>query len=257
MKKLLILAVALSLVAVALPAAAQNENVAGMLVHVTPKEGMKAQWEEGTKKHMAFHREKGDTWQWFVWEIVSGQYAGEFVVGTFEHTWADFDNRPVDLAEDVANRKMNSEAYVKAANIKYITDLPGHSVPPAEGAGPSKMVSLVTVYAKPDKAEAYVNAVSKIPDAIAKAGSDMTYYFSRAATGRRQPSFIIFFPRDGWAGLAPSGTPFPKMLEEAYGDTEADAILRTLSESTYESSTTMLAYREDLSYMPSSSSSDK
>ncbi len=125
MKKLVLVALVVSLVALSLPAAAQDENVVGMMIHVTPKAGMKDKWEEGTKKHMAFHREKGDTWQWFVWEIVSGENVGDYVVGTFEHKWADFDNMPIDRAEDLANRKMNSGPYTEAANIKYIADMPG------------------------------------------------------------------------------------------------------------------------------------
>jgi hypothetical protein len=256
MRQLLLVAVAMSLVALAPPAAAQDENVVGMMIHVKPKAGMKDKWEEGTKKHMAFHREKDDSWQWFVWEIVSGENAGDFVVGTFEHKWADFDNMPLDRAEDLANRKMNSGPYTESANIKYIADMPKHSVPPADGTPPGKLVSLVTVNAKPDKADAYMNAVRKISDAITKTGSDTKYYFSRAVTGGRQPSFIVFLPNKGWAGMAPSGTPFPKMLEEAYGNTEAEAIIRTLDESIYDYRTTLLAYREDLSYMPSSPSSE-
>ena len=178
------------------------------------------------------------------------------MVGTFEHKWADFDNMPIDRAEDLANRKMNSGPYTEAANIKYIADMPEHSVPPAEGTRPGKLVSLVTVSAMRDKADAYMNAVSKISDAITKTGSDTKYYFSRAVTGGSQPSFIIFLPNKGWAGMAPSGTPLPKMLEEAYGNTEAEAINRTLSESIYDYRTTLLAYRADLSYMPSSRTSD-
>ncbi len=46
------------------------------------------------------------------------------------------------------------------------------------------------------------------------------------------------------------------MLEEAYGRTEADSILRALDEASYDMRTTILAYREDLSYMPSSPTSD-
>ena len=246
----------MSLVALTLPAAAQDENVLGMIIHITPKAGMKAQWEEGAKKHMAFHREKGDSWQWFSWEIVSGEFAGDFVIGTFGRKWADFDNMPVSHADDAANLKVNMDPYTKSANIKYIADLPKHSVQPKEGTPPAKLVSLVTVNAKPDKVESYLNAVSKLPKALEKAGSDTKYYFTRAVTGGRQPSFVIFFPHQSWAEMAPGETPLRKMLEEAYGRTEAESAFRALNESTYDMRTVILAYREDLSYMPSSPSSD-
>ena len=254
MRKLLLVAVATSLVALAPPATAQDENVVGMMIHVKPKAGMKDKWEEGAKKHMAFHADKGDPWTWIAWEIVSGENVGDFVIGSFEHKWADFDNMPVSGQEDEAHWQKNVGLYTESENIKYIADLMEHSVPPAEGTPPAKLVTLVTVHAKPDKVEAYLNAVSKIPQALAKAGSDTKYYFSRAVTGGRQPSFIIFFPRQSWAEMGP--TPFRKMLEEAYGRVEAESILRALNEASYDRRTTILAYREDLSYMPSSPSSD-
>ena len=256
MRKLLFIAVATSLVALAPLATAQDENVVGMMVHVKPKAGMKDKWEEGAKKHMAFHREKGDSWQWLFWEIVSGENVGDFVVGSFEHKWADFDNMPVTGPEDAADLKINGDPYTESANVKYIEDMLKHSVAPAEGTPPAKLVTLVTVHVKPDMVEGYLNAVSKIPEALAKAGSDTKYYFSRAVTGGRQPSFIIFFPHQSWAEMGPSGTPLRKILEEAYGRTEADSILRALDEASYDMRTTILAYREDLSYMPGSPTSD-
>ena len=254
MRKLLLVAMATSL-ALAPPATAQDENVVGMMIHVKPKAGMKDKWEEGGKKHMAFHREKGDSWQWLVWEIASGENVGDFVIGTFEHKWADFDNMPVTGSdEDAADLKISGEPYTESSNVKYIEDMPKHSVAPAEGTPPAKLVTLVTVHAKPDKVEGYLNAVSKIPEALAKTGSDTKYYFSRALTGGRQPSFIIFFPHQSWAEMGP--TPFRKLLEQAYGRVEAASILRALNEAAYEMRTTILAYREDLSYMPSSPTSD-
>jgi hypothetical protein len=51
-------------------------------------------------------------------------------------------------------------------------------------------------------------------------------------------------------------TPFRKLLDDAYGRVEAESILRALNEAAYDMRTTILAYREDLSYMPSSPSSD-
>ncbi len=245
----------LGMVALALPATAQDENVVGLIIHVKPKAGMKDKWEEGAKKHMAFHGDKGDPWTRIVWEIVSGENVGDFVIGSFGHKWADFDNVPVSGSdEDAADLKINGAPYTESANVKYIEDMPKHSVAPAEGTPPAKLVTLVTVHAKPDKVEGYLNAVSKIPGALAKAGSDTKYYFSRAVTGGRQPSFIIFFPHESWAEMGP--TPFRKLLDDAYGRVEAESILRALNEAAYDMRTTILAYREDLSYMPSSPSSD-
>lgn len=258
MRNVVAVGLALIWMALALPAAAQEEGeegVVGILIQAKPKAGMTDEWVEGAKKHMEFHRQKGDPWEWHVWQISSGEHVGDFVIGSFEHKWSDFDNMPVSEQEDMANWKATLEAYTESENIKYITDMPEHSVPPAKGTPPSKLLTLTTVYAKPEKVSDYMNAVSKIPEALAKAESKTKYYFSRVVAGGRQPAFLVWFINESWASMAPSGTPFRKMLEDAYGPTEADSILDSLANASYGSSTTILSYRSDLSYVPSSPSS--
>ena len=63
-------------------------------VHITmPKAGMQAQFEEGRKKHSAFHAAQKDTWKIYVWEIVSGERTGAYMQATPGHNWKDFDDR--------------------------------------------------------------------------------------------------------------------------------------------------------------------
>jgi hypothetical protein len=255
MRKFLGIALILGFVAFALSAGAQEENVVGMMVHVKPKAGMTDQWVEGGKKHMEFHRQKGDTWSWFVWQVISGDDTGDFLIGSFGHKWSDFDNMPVSEAEDQADYKATIEPYTESVSVGYSAFMAKHSLPPGEDAAPPKLLSVMTVYAKPEKVADYLNAVSKIPEALEKAQSPTRYWFSRVVAGGRLPAFTVVFPHENWAAIAPSGTPFRKMLEEAHGQTEADAILRSLSDAAYGSRNVILAYREDLSYIPAGPSS--
>jgi len=138
-KKFLILALAFALLAVALPATAQDGTVS-MLIRMKPKAGMTDQWEEGVKKHMEFHGQQGDTWSWAMWEVISGDKTGEFTVGTYGHEWSDFDNMPVSGPEDEADGKKNTEAYTESVSIMYSNYMPEFSLPP-DGSGQSKLLS--------------------------------------------------------------------------------------------------------------------
>jgi len=251
-KKFLILALAFALLAVALPATAQDGTVS-MLIRIEPKAGMTDQWEEGVKKHMEFHGQQGDTWSWAMWEVISGDKTGEFTVGTYGHEWSDFDNMPVSGPEDEADGKKTTEAYTESVSIMYSNYMPEFSLPP-DGDGPSKLLSIFTVYVKPEFEEDYVNAIRKIPEALKKANSSIRYFFADVVIGGRQPAYRIVIPADSFADLAPPATPFRRMLEEAYGASEADAILDTISRASYGSNSELLIHRPDLSYTPSSTS---
>ena len=256
MKRLLLIGVALGLVFTALPAASQEEDVVGMMIHVKPKAGMTDQWVQGAKKHMEYHRKKGDPWQWEVHQISSGENTGDFTIGTFEHKWSDFDNIPVSGLEDAADWKKNAGPYTESMETSYIVELPTHSVTPPKGTPPAKLAMVVKVYAKPEKSEEYVNAVGKLPAAIAKADSDLQYYFSRVVTAGRHPVFLVWWVHKSWASIGrPRG--LPEMLDDTYGRTESNAIMDVLSKTSfYSTNFTILTYREDLSYRPSIPSLD-
>jgi len=53
--------------------AQQSQNTVLEAHRVTPKAGMRAQLEAGRVKHMAWHKQQGDTWAWHVWEVITGR----------------------------------------------------------------------------------------------------------------------------------------------------------------------------------------
>lgn len=71
-----------------------------------PKDGHRAEFEAGYKKHLKWHEENGDTWGWWGWFIVSGPRYGQFVDATFSRSWNDFDNA-VKPAEDLADNRVH------------------------------------------------------------------------------------------------------------------------------------------------------
>ena len=53
--------------------------------------GMRAQLEAGRAKHMAWHKQQGDTWTWHVWEVTTGPETGSYIVVSPNHQWQDLD----------------------------------------------------------------------------------------------------------------------------------------------------------------------
>ncbi len=92
----------------AVPCIAQTEqgSTAARVVAWQPKPGQEAALEEGYKRHLEWHRKNGDTWNWYGWNIISGERDGFFVDGTFFHSWADLDN-PVSPAADGTDNAAN------------------------------------------------------------------------------------------------------------------------------------------------------
>lgn len=85
-------------------ATAQN-NIAQFAVW-QPKEGAKFQFEEGYKRHLDWHKQHGDKWDWYGWYIISGPRYGFFVDATIDRAWTDFDHA-VDPSADMADNNLH------------------------------------------------------------------------------------------------------------------------------------------------------
>ena len=117
--KLLARVVMMMCTAIAVPISfAQGGGNVARVVVWQAKPGMDRDLEEGYKRHLEWHRNNGDLWSWYGWNIVSGERDGYFVDGTFFHTWKDL-NSPVSPAADGADAAVNVSSYgdVRSAAI--------------------------------------------------------------------------------------------------------------------------------------------
>ncbi len=211
--------------------------------------GQVQQYEAGNKKHNEFHKMKKDPWTWSMWQVVSGNRAGQYVTGSFNHQWKDFDNLPVSQAEDDADYFKNVEPFEANWRGEHIVLMPAHSQPP-DSTDPYPLYQVWLVRTKPGKAEQYLNAIKKIPGAIEKAGVPWHYTVWSVADGGEEGSFYISFPMKTWGERAENGPPFEEVLTKAYGRSEAHAIQDALSDAEAGTTSMILVYRPDLSYVP-------
>lgn len=251
MRKVITLFVAVCLQGLVIAAMAQDQpGTVGEIIRIRPKPGMEKQFEAAGKEHIAWHRQKHDTWSWSVWQVMSGPGTGEYVAGTFGHKWSDFDNPTVSREEDEADAGERVGPYAASMQTQYVAFLPKHSRS-TEATTPSKFATVVRIHLKQGMEDAYMNAVSKIPKAMEKTNWPGHYGFYALANGGEHPTFYLVLPREKWADFAPPDKPFEKMLEEAYGREDAEAILKTLDKAPADVSSEMIVYRPDMSYVPS------
>jgi len=227
----------------------EQANVA-RLYWTSAKQGQTLAYEAAIKKHNDFHRRKGDPWTWRVWQVVSGSQSGQYLHGTFGHQWKDFDNPPVPTQEDDADYYQNLEALEANWRGEHITFMPKHSYPPDDMDTVRPLYLVWRVFPKPGMTEAYLNAVSKIPEAARKAGVNWRYTFWNVADGGAVPSFYISFPLDNWAQRGVQSMPFEEVLMKAYGRAGAHEIMRAFDDSVARETSMVVVYRPDLSYIP-------
>src|SRR5262245_3503879 len=71
-----------------------------------PHDGKTTEFEAGYIRHLNWHKEAGDPWTWYGWNIWAGDRQRWFVYATFGHSAADFDH-PVAPADDERDNVVN------------------------------------------------------------------------------------------------------------------------------------------------------
>ena len=99
-KKLLVATAVTLVVAVSGFAQEKPGNIAG-LEFQKPKNGMVKQYEEGRKTKAAWHKQQKDTQPLMVWQVISGQSTGTYIVGRVGLHWADMDKPSVPDQADL------------------------------------------------------------------------------------------------------------------------------------------------------------
>ena len=250
MRRIGIFFAVLSVLLLALPALAQEpEGAVGRVYYLKAKAGMEQQFEAGVKKHIDWHRRQNDPWTFYWWQVETGEQFGQYVVGTFEHRWEDFDGRATLDAADDADFAATVAPYVDSVRAIVVVGLPQLSLPPA-AEGPAPLSSVITFHLNMGGQAEFPYVIGKFHQAIQKTNWPTNYLWYALVNGGEHPTFYLVLPRNNWAGFKPPAKPFPAMLEEAYGREEAAALLKQLSKLIHCQRSEMLRFRSDLSYRP-------
>ena len=125
--KVCVLAICLS---VAAAAGAQGSGEIAYFHVNRVKPGMTAQYEAARKRHWVWHQKMADTWSFHVWQIVSGEASGTYMVCSFDHDWKEVDESDQKVGGEEDDPSARVEPYLDAEWESYYRYLPQLSSAP-------------------------------------------------------------------------------------------------------------------------------
>jgi len=233
-------------------AAQEKPGTLAALEFQKPKNGMVPQYEAGRKQKAAWHKQQNDPQPLLVWETLSGDNTGTFLVGRFGQHWADFDKPAIPDEADLAQFQKVVGAYVDSVVARYYRFLPKISNPISGATGPSKFSEVVIFQVRYGKGSDFRSAIDRIYEASQKTKWPLNFYWYALANGGQTGEFVLSLPRNSWADFEdkPDIKPFRDMLKEAFGQAEADSIVDRIDHSVEKETSEIIQFRPDLSYLP-------
>lgn len=240
----------ISILLMALPIAAQEQaGNLGRVYFIKPKAGMELQYEEAAKRHTEWHRQQKDTWTWHTWQVVIGERLGQYVVGTFNHTWEDFDAHAEFDAADTAHVLADLSKYTASVRNVITRYRPDISTQPRSDT-PLPLSQLFTYRVKSGKLVDFNYYERKVYEAIKRTRWPARTFWHRAINGTNGSVFYRISSRENWAGFKPPDKSFAEMMTLAYGPGEAEALREVFRQSVGSMRSETVQYRPDLSYIP-------
>lgn len=237
---------------VAFPLIAQQKpgNIA-VLEFQKPKNGMLQEYENGRKQKAAWHKQQNDPNSLFVWEILSGDSTGTYVVGEFGQHWADFDKPAVPEQADESEYQKAIAGYVESRITRYYEFLP--KVSNAEdNMSPPKYSEIVTFNLRYGKNSDFRSAIDQVCQAAQKTKWAQHFEWYVLANGGPTGEYVLAIPHKDWADFEddPNIKPFRDMLKEAFGQAQTDSIVNLIDASVEKETSEIVQFRPDLSYLP-------
>ena len=238
---------ALVLLLAAVPLAAQD--AAGTLAHVTFwSVDDVAGFEAGLVAHNAFHVAQKDPSALFTWQVISGERNGQYVRASFGHTWADFDTEEKMAPADDADSAVHLTPYITHSDPGTYRFIPEISRPAA--GEPTPLARILVFHVKFGKSRQFEGAVAKIHAALNDVEDWGNYLWYELVEGGPVPTYVLSLPSANWVGFTPHEPGFAAIVGKKYGD-QAAAILAALDDAVESEDSYTIAYRKDLSYIPS------
>lgn len=241
----------LTLLAAATATTAQKPDEVAYFHLNRVKPGSSVQYEATRKQHWLWHKRLGDTWSYYVWQVVSGEATGAYVISSFGHTWKEVDESDQLLAGD-EDPGGNVEPYLSSETESYYRYRPDLSLAPQTFPAPAKL-AVIRLVLKPEDVNEFLAGVKKINAAIRKTKYTLpgaTRWF-QLVTGGESPQFLVMSDRANWAAFAPTTDKgLDAMMEEVYGKEQGASILRAVRSAIRSEYVETWQYRPDLSFLP-------
>jgi hypothetical protein len=216
-----------------------------------PKHGMVKQYEDGRKQKAEWHKQQRDPLPLYVWEVMSGDNTGAYIVGRLNQHWADLDKPAVSDQADLDEFNKVLGASVESVIARYYEVMPKVSSP-GNTKPTDKFNEIISYHVRAGKHADFNSALGRINEAIQKTKWPVSYLWLALANGGPADNYVLVIPHNSWADFEekPDMKPFRQMLTDAFGAEEADSIIKRLDGSVESITTEIDKFRADLSYLP-------
>jgi len=170
------------------PGAQTGRGPYARIAFLRPQDGRTVDFEAGYIRHLQWHKQAGDTWVWYGWNIWAGERQRWFVYATFGHSAASLDSQ-VAPAEDERDNILNVTPHCEFTGNALYEYLPGLS----RGTGvpqPTARLEFTTVDLAPGATKAFEAALGETQSTIQ--GETLWY---RMAVGGNTPRYVRLRPR--------------------------------------------------------------
>ncbi len=247
MKRKNILSMLALLVALAIPAAAQQQPTLSVGYFVEVEPGKAIEFENALKQHLQWLGQQGETWIWNTWIRAIGEDLTVYFIVSPGHSFQDLDARASFQAQNRQRWLANVAQFTKSISSRLSITRPDISRPPD---GPFSMVWVFSTHVRPGKEAEYEHAVKKVHEAIGKTSWPIKYLFTQTIVGGTGTAYSLVLPGSSWSDFAPPAKSFEAMLEEAHGREGARQIMEIFGRSEESAGSWVYIHRPDLSYAP-------
>lgn len=230
---------------------AQEGDLAEIIL-VKARVGHDQAFEEGVKAYFEEVRRQQSPFAWLLWEIMTGENTGSYYVGSFDHSWSDFDRMPSDPAAMRASFREHVEPHVESANAGFWMHRDDLSHEPAmEEEGPPPAFEQI-FFIKPTMAGAqeWEGLVRELVGAARDADWETHWGTFQLVNGGELPQYVLAIGGDRFADFEEPSPTMAEMLTEQLGAERMQEIFQRFGELTEWEKSEMIAWREDLSYLP-------
>ena len=230
--------------------AQQNFGTIAALEFQKLKSGMVQQYEAARKTKAAWHKQQNDPLPLFVWEVLSGENTGSYIVGRVGQHWADMDKPALSDEADKAEFQKVVASAVESVVTRYYEYMP--KISNGDMTGPAKFSEILIFETKYGREADFRSAIGRIHEGGQKTSWPVKYEWYALANGGSSGQFVLVLPRNSWADFEdkPDVKPFREMIKEAFGQSEADSIINRIDGSVETETTEIIQFRPDLSYLP-------
>lgn len=227
-----------------------NGNAA-FLFGYYPKENLRAEFEQGYKKHLEWHKQKNDQLAWYAWYVQTGSRLGLFIDGTFGISFHAFDNR-VDQPGDRADFAETTAPFADLAfrKIYYLRkDLSTDFL--LEKWAPTSSMEVYEITVTPGTEYLFEAIFLELRPAVEKNKEKPVYTLYELLSGDEHSTYLLMIPRNNFSYFDDhAAVTTVRYLIELYLPDRATALFDKLAKSIKQMTSETWGYRKDLSYFP-------